>query len=80
MLMISVSSNLPLKLWLKAFSFSVLKYHAEFQTVIFQISENIVNIDWLYIYFKYGFSIGIYHYIMINNYLTDTLDDFVVLG
>jgi len=39
---------------------SVLEYHAEFQTVISQIGEDIVNMDWARLHFERGLTVSIH--------------------
>ena len=59
---------------------SVLEYHAEFQTVISQIGEDVVDMGWARLHFERGLTVGIHRHVAINGHLTDSLDDLATLG
>ena len=59
---------------------SILEYHAEFQTVISQIGEDVVDMDWAHLHFEQGLTTSICHHVAINGCPTDSLDDLTTLG
>ena len=59
---------------------SILEYHAEFQTVISQIGEDAINMDWAHLDFERGLTASIRWHVAINGRPTDSLDDLVALG
>jgi len=59
---------------------SVLEYHAEFQTVISRIGEDVVDMDWARLHFERGLTTSIRRHVAINGHPTDSLNDLATLG
>ena len=52
----------------------------EFQTVISEISEDVIDMDWACLHFKQGLTASIRQYVTINDRPTNSFNDLTALG